>query len=66
MDFIKTSEHLLRKLRERQNDLSQSLASGGANDYVQYQRIVGEISGLNFAEQEITTLLGNMEDIDDD
>ena len=66
MDFIKTSEHLLRKLRERQSDLSQSLASGGANDYVQYQRIVGEITGLNFAEQEITTLLGNMEDIDDD
>ena len=66
MDFIKTSEHLLRKLRERQSDLSQSLASGSANDYVQYQRIVGEISGLNFAEQEITTLLGNMEDIDDD
>ena len=66
MDFIKTSEHLLRKLRERKYDLSQSLASGSANDYVQYQRIVGEISGLNFAEQEITTLLGNMEDIDDD
>ena len=66
MDFIKTSEHLLRKLRERQHDLSQSLASGRANDYVQYQRIVGEISGVNFAEQEITTLLGNMEDIDDD
>ena len=66
MDFIKNSEHLLRKLRERQNDLSQSLASGSANAYVQYQRIVGEISGLNFAEQEITTLLGRMEDIDDD
>ena len=66
MDFIQYSEHLLRKLRERQDDLTQSLAAGGAQDYVQYQRIVGEISGLNFAEQEITTLLGNMEDIDDD
>tara|TARA_R100000781_G_scaffold108832_1_gene73546 strand:+ start:201 stop:401 length:201 start_codon:yes stop_codon:yes gene_type:complete len=66
MDFIKTSELLLRKLRERQHELSQTLASGSAQDYVQYQRIVGEISGLNFAEQEITTLLGRMEDIDDD
>ena len=66
MDFIKTSEHLLRKLRERQYDLSQSLASGSANDYVQYQRIVGEISGLNFAEQEITALHGRMEDVEDD
>ena len=66
MDFLKYSEYLLRKLRERQDDLAQTLATGGAQDFVQYQRIVGEISGLNFAEQEITTLLGNMEDIDDD
>ena len=50
MDFIKYSEFLLRKFRERQEDLMQSLAAGGAQDYVQYQRIVGEISGLNFAE----------------
>tara|TARA_R110002020_G_scaffold160425_4_gene344853 strand:+ start:1468 stop:1668 length:201 start_codon:yes stop_codon:yes gene_type:complete len=66
MDFIKYSEYLLRKLRERQDVLSQSLATGSATDYVQYQRIVGEISGLNFAEQEITALHGRMEDVEDD
>jgi|TARA_R100001460_G_scaffold101883_1_gene146030 hypothetical protein len=66
MDFIKYSEFLLRKFRERQEDLMQSLAAGGAQDYVQYQRIVGEISGLNFAEQEITALHGRMEDVEDD
>ena len=66
MDFIKYSEFLLRKFRERQDDLTQSLAAGGAQDYVQYQRIVGEISGLNFAEQEITALHGWMEDVEDD
>jgi len=66
MDFIKYSEFLLRKFRERQNDLTQSLAAGGAQDYVQYQRIVGEISGLNFAEQEITALHGRLEDVEDD
>ena len=65
MDFIQYSEHLLRKLRERQVDLKESLATGSAQDFVQYQRIVGEISGLNFAEQEITTLHGNMEDLND-
>ena len=65
MDFLKYSEYLLRKLRERQDDLAQTLATGGAQDFVQYQRIVGEISGLNFAEQEITTLHGNMEDLND-
>ena len=41
MDFIKYSEYLLRKLRERQDDLAQTLATGGAQDFVQYQRIVG-------------------------
>ena len=66
MDFIKYSEFLLRKFRERQEDLTQSLAAGGAQDYVQYQRIVGEISGLNFAEQEITALHGRMGDVEDD
>jgi len=66
MDFIKYSEFLLRKFRERQDDLTQTLAAGGAQDFVQYQRIVGEISGLNFAEQEITALHGRMEDVEDD
>jgi len=66
MDFLKYSEHLLRKLRERQADLTHTLATGGAQDFVQYQRIVGEISGLNFAEQEITALPGRMEDVEDD
>ena len=66
MDFIKYSEYLLRKLRERQDDLAQTLATGGAQDFVQYQRIVGEISGLNFAEQEITALHGRLEDGEDD
>ena len=47
-------------------DLTQTLAAGGAQDFVQYQRIVGEISGLNFTEQEITALHGRMEDVEDD
>jgi len=66
MDFLKYSEYLLRKLRERQDDLAQTLATGGAQDFVQYQRIVGEISGLNYAEQEITALHGRLEDVEDD
>ena len=52
MDYIKFSEHLLRKVRERQQELSQV-------------RVVGEISGLNFAEQEIVNLHSKMEEIDD-
>jgi|TARA_R100000742_G_C4275232_1_gene95585 hypothetical protein len=62
MDFFKATEHLLRKYRERKEALMQTLASGSIEDFEQYQRIVGEIAGLSFAEQEIQTLHSNMED----
>ena len=62
MDFFKATEHLLRKYRERKEALTQTLASGSVEDFEQYQRIVGEIAGLSFAEQEIQTLHSNMED----
>ena len=65
MDFLKYSEYLLRRIRERQETLSRTLSTGSAQDYAQYQRLVGEISGLNFAEQEIVTLHGNLEEIDE-
>tara|TARA_R110000751_G_scaffold169605_1_gene276206 strand:- start:1408 stop:1605 length:198 start_codon:yes stop_codon:yes gene_type:complete len=65
MDFIKISEFLLRKIRERQEALKYTLASGSAQDFAQYQRIVGEISGLNFTEKELVNLHENMEENDD-
>tara|TARA_R100001086_G_scaffold135952_1_gene70810 strand:+ start:290 stop:487 length:198 start_codon:yes stop_codon:yes gene_type:complete len=65
MDYILATEHLLRKYRERQESLTQTLASGSIEDFQQYQRIVGEIAGLSFAEQEIQTLHSNMENADD-
>ena len=65
MDFLKYSEYLLRRIRERQETLSRTLSTGSAQDYDQYQRLVGEISGLNFAEQEIVTLHGNLEENDE-
>ena len=66
MDYIKVTEHLLRKIRERKDALSQTLAAGSIEDFVQYQRIVGEIAGLSFSEQEIQTLHSNMEDANDE
>jgi hypothetical protein len=66
MDFLQYSEFLLRKIRERQQTLSRTLSTGSAQDYAQYQRLVGEISGLNFTEQEIVNLHANLEDEDDE
>ena len=65
MDYILATEHLLRKYRERKEALMQTLASGSVENFEQYQRIVGEIAGLSFAEQEIQTLHSNMEDAND-
>ena len=66
MDYITATEHLLRKYRERKEALTQTLASGSIENFEQYQRIVGEITGLRIAEQEIQTLHSNMEDAYDD
>ena len=65
MDFIRFSEHLLKRIRERQEVLKTTLASGNAQDFDQYRHIVGQISGLNFVEQEIVALHAKMEDVDD-
>ena len=65
MDYIVATDHLLRKYRERKEALTQTLASGSIENFEQYQRIVGEIAGLSFAEQEIQSLHSNMEDAND-
>jgi len=61
VDYIKVCEHLLKKFRGRRTDLEETLASGGASDWGRYQRIVGEVTGLRIAEQEIIDLRKNME-----
>jgi hypothetical protein len=61
VDYIKVCEHLLKKFRGRRTDLEETLASGGASDWGLYQRIVGEVTGLRIAEQEIIDLRKNME-----
>ena len=66
MDYIRVVEYLLKKYRERISSLEETLSSGGVANYEQYQRVVGEISGLRSAEQEIIDLQKNMEkEIDD-
>jgi|TARA_R110000803_G_scaffold189859_4_gene252354 hypothetical protein len=66
MDYIKIIEYLLKKYRERLSSLEETLSSGGVANHEQYQRVVGEISGLRSAEQEIIDLRNNMEkEIDD-
>jgi len=64
MDFIRFSEHLLKQIRERQEVLKTTLASGNAQDFDQYRFMVGQISGLSFAEREIVSLNAETEEND--
>ena len=55
------TEHLFevyqQKIRERMNDLADSIATGAAKDFSEYQNMVGTINGLALAERELLDLI---------
>jgi len=61
MDAIQITEYLLKEIRGRRTDISEKLAYGGVADWDQYKQLVGEVSGLTFAENEIVDLLKRWE-----
>jgi hypothetical protein len=48
------------------NDLADDVATGSAEDYASYQRMVGKIEGLAVAERLILDVLSKLEIEDDD
>jgi len=66
MDWLTATEFLLKQSRKRQKELKDTLSVGGVRNFEQYQRIVGEILGLNFIENEIIGLHKRMETPDED
>ncbi len=66
MDWLTATEFLLKQSRKRQEELKNTLSVGGVRNFEQYQRIVGEIAGLNFIENEIIGLHKRMEAPDED
>jgi len=56
-------DKLKKQIAERKEQLTQTLASGSIQNYEDYQKVVGEISGLSFTEFLISDL---HKDIDDD
>jgi len=65
VEYIDLVRKFLKLVRDREEQLTKTLKSGSIQDHEQYQRVVGEISGLSFAEFTIKDLLDNKEDIDD-
>ena len=52
---------LLRFLKERTDDLSVSVTSGGVDSMENYKYIIGQINALESVHQEISNLLNDKE-----
>jgi hypothetical protein len=56
------------KLRKEMNDVADDLATGSAEDYARYQRMVGKIEGLAIAERVLLDTEADLKhelDVDD-
>ena len=60
-----TVEYLNGKIAEEVARIQESLASGVAKDYAEYQRLCGVIQGLLTAQREANDLLRRLKEHDD-
>ena len=56
MDPIYLVQKVLKEIRQRQDDLTDVLRTGGVQDWEGYQRVLGELSGLSSAERILLDL----------
>ena len=62
MDGIKLAEHLLKNIRKRQDELTQSLADGSIDSIEDYRFITGQIRGMTWVIEAIRTSMKGIED----
>ena len=55
-------DKLKKQIAERKEQLIQTLASGSVQNFEDYQKVVGEITGLSFTEFLISDLHKDIED----
>ncbi len=65
MDALHLAEYLLKSIRERDGRLKDKLADGSISSWEAYQRVVGEIRGMSYVEDEIKTAMKGIEYADD-
>tara|TARA_R100000750_G_C2330419_1_gene89936 strand:- start:440 stop:640 length:201 start_codon:yes stop_codon:yes gene_type:complete len=66
VDSLYLTEKILRELRQRQDDLTDVLKTGGVQDWNSYQKILGELTGLSSAERIVIDLQNIQEQNDGD
>ena len=62
MDGIKLAEHIYKNIRQRKEELTQSLADGSIISMEDYRFITGQIRGLTWCEEEIRTSMKGIDD----
>ena len=62
MDGVKLAAHLYKNIRQRKEQLSESLADGAIGSMEDYRAITGEIRGLVWIEEELRTSMKGIED----
>ncbi len=64
MDAIKLAEYLFKTLRQRQNNIVDSLSAGNVQSMEDYKFYMGELSALRSLEQDLKETL-QMDNIDE-
>lgn len=66
MDIVDFAVYINRRLRDREEALSDAITHGSVQNWEQYKMTVGEIRGLSSAREEIKALLEkNADDVED-
>ena len=66
MDAVSTILYLKKWIKEIQDDATEVLVAGGVKNMEHYKEIYGYLSCLNRMEQELTRLLKQKQEPDDD
>ena len=64
MDGIKLAEYLYKNIRQRKEELAQSLADGAIGSMEDYRFITGQIRGMTWVEEELKSSMKGT-DLDD-
>ena len=62
MDGIKLVEHIYKNIRQRKEELTQSLADGSITSIEDYRFITGQIRGMTWVEEELKASMKGIED----
>ncbi len=61
MDGIRLAEYLYKNIRQRKEELAQSLADGSIDSMEDYRFITGQIRGMTYVEDLIVTSMKGLD-----